>query len=106
MALVPTAGHVIITPYLASQVRADAVKKRSGLLIAPPTNHKDGGYEGIPNQGYVVALPDGYDGTLQLGDRVVFSENQPKGFKDPDDEKRPLFALQLDQILATIPGEV
>ncbi len=101
MGLVPPADKVLLTPYLPSKARADAVHRRSGLLIARPTN-SGGSFEGIPNQGYVAALPEAYDGELQLNDHVAFSETAPKGFKNPEDPKQVLFCLQLDQIIGKI----
>ena len=97
----PSSGKVLVTPYLPSQARADEVHARSGLFIPKPTN-SGGSFEGIPSQGYVYALPEGYDGPLVAGMRVVFSEKAPKGFKNPEDPEQTLFALDLDQIVASI----
>lgn len=102
MAVEPLPGKVIITPYLQSEALAADVKKRSGLLVAPPDNKRHG-FEGIPNQGFVFALPADYDGPLEPGLRVVFKENNPQGFKDPKDlDKRTFFSLQLDQVIAVV----
>lgn len=100
MALKPLAGHIIVTPYLHSEAFADQVKERSGLYIPKPDNKHN--FEGVPSRGRVVALPDGYDGPLTVGLQVIFSENAPKGFKDPDDDKRTLFALKLEQVVAIV----
>lgn len=99
--LSPTSGKVLITPYLHSEAFAAEVKARSGLFMVKPDNHK-GSFEGLPNQGFVVALADDYRGPLKIGARIVFSENNPKGFKNPEDPKQTLFALDLDQIVAEI----
>lgn len=100
----PSSGKVLITPYLPSQARADEVKARSGLLLSKPTN-SGGSFEGIPSQGYVHALHEEYTGPLQVGDRVVFSEKAPKGFKNPEDPDQTLFTLDLEQIVAKIEEE-
>lgn len=102
--LTPTPGKVLLTPYLHSEAFADEVKKRSGLLMVKPDNHT-GRFEGLPNQGFVVALHDDYRGPLKVGARVVFSENNPKGFKNPEDPKQTLFALDLDQIIAELTND-
>lgn len=99
--LSPTSGHVLVTPYLHSQKFADEVKARSGLLMVKPDNHK-GSFEGLPNQGFIVALPEDYRDHLKVGMHIVFAENNPKGFKNPEDPKQTLFALQLDQIVAEV----
>ncbi len=98
--ITPTAGHVLVTPILWTEIRAAELKKRSGLLLAQPDNKHT--FEGIPNQGTVVALPDGYEGDLKVGAHVVFAENNPKGFKDPEDPERTLFALKFEQIIAEV----
>lgn len=102
MTLTPLPGHIIITPYLHSDAMAKSVHERSGLYIPKPDNKHS--FEGVPSRGFIVALPENYDGELKVGQQVIFSENQPKGFKDPDDDKRTLFALKLEQIVATLEG--
>lgn len=100
MAIVPLKDHVLVRPYLQSEAFADDVKKRSGLLIAPPDNKKHS-FEGIPNQGFIWAVCPGA-GVLSPGMHVVYRENNPKGFKDPSDPKLKLFSLELDQIIAIV----
>lgn len=102
MALIPLAGRVVLTPYLHSDIFADELKRRSGLYVVKPDNKHS--FEGTPSVGTVIALPDGYDGELRVGGLVVFSESAPKGFKDPDDNKRTLFVLDLTQVVATMDG--
>lgn len=100
MALKALSGHVIVTPYLHSEAYADQVRQRSGLYIPKPNNKNS--FEGIPSRGTVVSLPEGYEGPLAVGLQVIFSENAPKGFKDPEDDKRTLFALKLEQVVAIV----
>lgn len=94
----PTSGNVALRPILPSEARADEVRKRSGLYLPKPTN-SGGSFEGIPSQGIIFALPDEYDGDLKIGDRVVFSEQAPKGFKF---EGETLFVFKLEQIVARV----
>lgn len=102
MKLTPLPGHVIVTPFLHSEAMAKSVHERSGLYIPKPDNKHS--FEGVPSRGFVVALPEKYDGPLKVDQEVIFSENAPKGFKDPADDKRTLFALKLEQIVATVEG--
>lgn len=94
----PTKDNVLIELILRSQVFADAVHKRSGLYVPPPEN-KMHSFEGIPNEGIVFALFDGYAGPLKVGDRVVFNESNPKGFKF---EGHKLLPVKVDQIMGVI----
>lgn len=91
--LVPLPGTVLVEPLLRHEAMQDDIQNRiSGFLMAKPE------YEGIPNVGTVYALPEGYvDDHIKVGARVLFNENQPKGFKFED---RKLFRLQLEQIVA------
>lgn len=102
MNLTPMPGHIIVTPFLHSDAFAKSVQERSGLYIPKPDNKHS--FEGVPSRGFVVALPEKYDGPLKVDQEVIFSENAPKGFKDPADDKRTLFALKLEQIVATVEG--
>lgn len=92
----PMPGKLIIEPYLHSEALAADVKKRSGLLIEPRHDNKSS-FEGIPNQGYIYALPPAYSGELKQGMLIVFDEKSPKGFVYDD---RKLLAINLDQVVA------
>lgn len=96
--ILPIHGKVIVEPILPSEARAADVKKRSGLLIAPPSN-SGRSFEGIPNQCRVFALPVGYKGSIKRGKRYVMSEKKPQGFKH---EGKTLFCLEQDQIIAEV----
>lgn len=97
----PANGRVLIELVLRSQAYAEAVHKRSGLFVPPPEN-KMHSFEGIPNEGVVFALPDDYNGPLQIGDRVIFNESNPKGFKF---EGHKLLPVDVDQIMGVIDAD-
>lgn len=96
--LIPAKGRVIVKVYLRSKAEAEAVQKRSGLLIPTQKDNKHT-FEGVPNEGFIYALPDDYSGPLKLGQHVVFDEDSPKGFKW---QGETMFALKTDQIAAII----
>lgn len=61
----------------------------SGFFVPPPE------FQGIPNSGTVVAI--GKDVVFpRVGDRIVFAEDKPKGFKW---DGRKLFKLPADNVL-------
>lgn len=96
--LIPQNGKVIVRAYLHGDALAAEVKKRSGLLIIEQKDNKHN-FEGVPNRGYIYALPAGYDGELKIGMQIIFDEKSPKGFKYED---QTMFALDLGQIAAII----
>lgn len=95
--LIPVSGNLFVRPVLASEERAEAIAKRSGLLIPKPDNKHS--FEGVPNQGIIYALPADYSGSLKVGSRVVFDEKAPKGFKW---DGFTLFPLKIEQIVAEV----
>lgn len=92
------AGKVLIEPYFNSKALAAEVKKRSGLEVAKIRDNKTS-FEGVPNQGFIYALPADYHGELRLGQLVIFRNSNPKGFMW---EGKTLFPLELDQILGIV----
>lgn len=98
MGITPVNDHVMLRPLLHSDIRAKEIMARSGLYLAKPDN-KMTSFEGIPSQGIVYALPEGYTGELKIGARVVFSETAPKGFKH---EGVVLFPIAIDKIIAEV----
>lgn len=95
--ITPAPGKLLVRPVLASEERAEAIRKRSGLYIPKPDNKHS--FEGVPNQGIIYAIDPEYSGDLKVGVRVIFNENQPKGFKWDD---FTLFPLDIDQIVAIV----
>lgn len=90
MELVPYAGKVIV----AVEDRQPR-KTAAGLLIKEPK------HEGAPIAGTITAIGDGVTG-LTIGSRVLFKEENPRGFKH---EGKPYFALKPEQILAEVDKE-
>lgn len=80
---------------------AEAVTKRSGILVPPPKDSGEKVY-GAPTQGIVYAIgseaAEKLDG-VKVGDHVIYRELKPKGFNF-DDKK--LLALTADQIVAVV----
>lgn len=70
----PIGDKVIIEPVLNSQLAAQDLKKRTGLILASPK------HQGIPIIGDVVAIGPDVD-RCKVGDRVMFKEQSPRGFK-------------------------
>ena len=99
--LVPTKGKVLIEPVLHSDIRSEETEKRSGLFVPKPSN-KLYDFEGVPSVGIVRNLPKGYEGVIEVGDRVVFSELKPHGFKH---DGTKLFCLEVEQVIAIIGGK-
>lgn len=102
MKLTPVNGNFLVEPRLHSQVKTEQLRERveksgSGLLIPDikPDNTKHD-FEGIPNQGIIRFLPEGYDGELAVGTMIVFDEQNPKGFKW---DGMTLFPIKRDQIV-------
>ena len=93
----PVAGSVLLEPVLQRAEWAENVEKRSGIIIPPPDNKHS--FEGVPNQGIVFSLPDGYDGPLQVGMRVLFDDKNPHGFKH---DGKPIIRIKLENILAEV----
>lgn len=69
----------------------------SGIVVTKPK------YQGVPNKGTVFAIGEGVndgdrplDIEVKVGDRVVFEEPNPRGFKY---EGKGLFKLHKSQIL-------
>lgn len=96
MELEPMPGFILIEPE-DRQPRQTA----SGILIKEPK------FEGAPIAGRIYAIagsgiPEGY-AELKVGDRVIFKEEAPKGFKF---EGKSLFALKPEQIRARIDKDV
>lgn len=108
MAVVPVNDNFLIEPRLHSELKTEQLRKQvaksgSGLLIpdSKPDNTRHD-FEGVPNQGIIRYVPEGYAGELKVGLFVVFAEANPKGFKDPDNPKVTLFPIKSDQIVAVI----
>lgn len=96
MTLLPLEGCVLLKPYLPSKIQRAKLAK-AGLHMVEPK------FEGVPNQGFIEALPAGYDGTLKIGDRVVFIDSRPRGFKVTlNDEKIKLITVEIVNIGAVI----
>lgn len=96
----PINGNVLVKPLFHSQAQIDDMKKRlPGFEFAKPKPDEKHTFEGVPNQGYIHALPADYGGDLKVGQRIIFSETSPKGFKH---EGEKLLSVRLDQVIATI----
>lgn len=94
----PLKGKLIVRAFLHSEALAEEVKTRSGLLVATQKDNKSN-FEGVPNRGFVYALPAGYDGELKVGQQIIFDEKSPKGVKWED---QTLFVINLDQVGAIV----
>lgn len=98
LGIIPSAGICLVEPYLHSKAYADEVKSRSGLYVESKPDHKST-FEGVPNRGFIVALPENYAGDHKVGQQIVFNEESPKGFKWND---KTLFPIQIKNIAAVI----
>jgi co-chaperonin GroES (HSP10) len=85
----PLPGRIIIEIVTRSDSRAKAAAE-AGILL------HDAEIEGAPNEGIVYAVPPGVDPEIQVGRRVFYKEETPRGFKIDD---RPLLGLWESQIL-------
>ncbi len=103
MALTPVNGYYFVEPQLHSDRKTEELRKRvaesgSGILIPdhkPDNTRHD--FEGIPCFGTIRFVPADADPNLPVGMRVVFKEDNPKGFKW---EGMKLFPLKAEQIVA------
>lgn len=100
MALIPRAGTVLVTQHLQSEAEAADLRKRMAKvgLLGPQKVTKE--FEPIPSVGFIWALPEGYSHDyIKVGAKVVFKEQNPKGFKW---EGEKLLSLDLEQIVAVV----
>lgn len=96
--ITPNPDSCLVEAYLPSKAFGDDLKKRTGLLYQ--TKHdKKTSFEGIPNRGYIYALPADYDGPNKIGQQIVFDDNSPQGFKW---NGKTLFPIKLEAIAAII----
>lgn len=86
--------QIILKPILRSEVRANDLKSRTGLLIAKPE------MEGTPNQGEVYLIGEGVS-NVSPGQTVVFDNREYDSFKY-DGQK--LFRIHKDKVMAVING--
>lgn len=103
MALIPTNGNYMIEPQLHSTRKTEELRKRvaesgTGILIPDhkPDNTKHD-FEGVPCIGTIRFVPPDADPNLPVGMVVVFSEQNPKGFKW---DGMTLFPIKREQIVA------
>jgi co-chaperonin GroES (HSP10) len=88
----PLPNRVIIEIVTRSDSRRDDAAK-AGILLP------DAPIEGAPNEGIVYAVGPDVDPEIQVGRRVFYKEETPRGFKIDD---RPLLGLWDRQILGVI----
>jgi hypothetical protein len=87
--LIPTNGNIIIEPEMRSGSRTSSIKD---FEFAKPK------YQGEPQLGVVYAVP-GDETEIKPGDRVVFIEPSPKGFKFED---KKLLPIEREKVAAVI----
>lgn len=97
-------GNFLIEPVLRTDQENKELRERlekSGLLMPDNANRPDNKtkFEGVPNQGIIRYMPEGYAGELKVGMHVVFDENTPQGLKY---EGMTLFAIKDFQIVAVV----
>lgn len=85
----PLPNRIIVEIVTRSDARREAAALAGITLPDAPT-------EGVPNEGIVYAVPPGVDPEIQVGRRVFFKEELPKGFRI---DGRPLLGLWESQIL-------
>lgn len=101
--ITPTNGNFLIEPIIRTEQETKELRDRlakSGLYAADIKPDNKTKFEGVPNQGIIRYIPEGYEGELKAGMHVVFDESTPQGFKH---DGMSLFAIKDFQIVAVIP---
>lgn len=84
-------SFVLVEPITRNEQISEDIKKRSGIIYEPK-------HQGSPNMGYVRFIGDGLESPkVKIGDKVIFNEPHPDGFKWDD---IGYFALTEKQIVA------
>lgn len=90
-ALIPINGQIIIEPIERAEMRESSIK---GFEFQSPK------MQGVPFMGVVYAIdPNLTDLEFAVGDKLIYDEPSPKGFKY---DNRKLVAVKLDQVAAVI----
>jgi co-chaperonin GroES (HSP10) len=93
MELTPLAGRIFIEP-------DDAINyvTKSGFVVGPGKNKADR-LRQAPKSGWIRHLAPDLEGEFNIGDKVVFNEPNPKGFKLNGER---LIPISKDQVIAII----
>lgn len=95
-------GYILIQPIFPREQEQKEMAERlakSKILMAESKPDNKNSFEGVPTQGYIRFLPEGYKGNLKAGMHIVFDEKSPQGFKH---EGVTLFSIKQDQIVAVV----